>query len=350
MRPNAGSGPEGSGVRERKRVQPRQVGDSRLRELETSPVPPRALLISLLALAVAAAGNWFWPERLPDYFALFWLLALIPPFLLAYYRGWEGAALALAAGMILLIGVEVGGSYLSDRQVRWWIVGGVILVLIIVCLGAGFTTDRLHRDRTLALELAYEDALTGLPNRRVLDLFLTKEFANARRGAALSIVLFDVDGFKLYNDSQGHSAGDEVLRMVGEVLGGNTRTMDLSGRYGGDEFLALLPGERAIGAVSFAERVRAAVAKAELAREEGITLSGGVAAYDPGIETTDKLIDAADRALYAAKRAGGNRIVVNAEAGDEGELEGEDVLLLAGDGSLQDPGAGDGLAEARPAG
>lgn len=326
-----------------------QIEASRLQALEQDRVPTSALLVSVLALGVAAAGNWFWPERLPQYFALLWLLALIPPFLLAYYRGWEGAALALAAGMILLIGVEVGGSFLSDRQVRWWIVSGVIFVLIIVSLGAGFSADRLRRDRTEALELAYADPLTGLPNRRVLDLFFSKEFATARRGGALSIVIFDIDGFKEYNDSQGHTAGDEVLKLVGRVLSRNTRAMDLSGRQGGDEFLSLLPGERAMGAVRFAQRVRAEIEKAKLAREEGITVSGGVAAYTAAMGTPTDLVDAADQALYAAKSAGGNRIVVNAETEDVDEFAGRDVLLMFEDGRVVEPGAESDVTERRPA-
>lgn len=312
-------------------------------------MPPSALVVSLLALAVAGAGNWFWPETLPDYFALVWLLALIPPFLLAYYRGWEGAALALAAGMILLIGVEVGGSFLADRQVRWWVVGGVIFVLILVSLGAGLTADKFHRRTTQALELAYADPLTGLPNRRILDLFFKKEFAAARRGGALSIAIFDVDRFKHYNDSRGHSAGDEVLRLVGRILSRNTRAMNLSGRQGGDEFLALLPGERAMGAVHFAERVRAELAQTDLARSEEISVSGGVASYDPAMATPTELLDAADRALYAAKETGGNRIVANAERTDRQEFAGEDVLLLAGDGAVVEATRERGVAEGRPA-
>lgn len=295
-----------------------------------------ALLVSVLALGAAAAGNWFWPERLPDYFALLWLLALIPPFLLAYYRGWEGAALAVAAGMVLLIGVEVGGSFLGERSVRWWIVGGVIVVLILVSLGAGLSADRLHRQTNEALELAYADPLTGLPNRRILDLFFHKEFAAAERGGALTIVLFDVDGFKRYNDTRGHSAGDDVLRLVGDSLAGNTRAMNLSGRQGGDEFLALLPGERAMGAVHFAERVRDTVADAPRARDEGISVSAGVAAYDPTMRAPKDLVDAADRALYAAKRLGGDRVVVNADHLAPEEFAGQRVSVLDGTGEVRE--------------
>lgn len=320
-------------------LEPPDAGTTPLEGLEEKRVPHSALLLSLLALAVAAAGNFFWPDRLPDYFALLWLLALIPPFLLAYYRGWEGAALALAAGMILLVGVEVGGSYLADRQVRWWIVGAVIVVLITVSLGAGSIADRLHRRTSAALELAYADPLTGLPNRRILDLFFAKEFATAQRGGALSVALFDIDGFKPYNDSKGHSAGDEVLRVVSRVLSSTTRAMNASGRQGGDEFLTLLPGERAIGAYHFAERVREEVERDRLAREEQITVSGGVAAFDPTMAQPRDLLDAADRALYAAKRLGGNRIVVNAEHQSPVEFAGERVLLLDERGEIHDSGA-----------
>lgn len=301
-----------------------------------------ALLVSVLALVVAGAGNWFWPERLPDYFALLWLLALIPPFLLAYYRGWEGAALALAAGMVLLIGVEVGGSYLTDRSVRWWTVGGVIVVLLLVSMGVGFIAERLHRETNEALELAYADPLTELPNRRILDLFLHKEFAAAERGGALSIALFDIDDFKRYNDTRGHLAGDEVLQLVGGTLIENTRAANLSGRQGGDEFLALLPGERAMGAARFAERVREAVADAPRARKENVSVSAGVAAYDPTMSTPKDLLDAADRALYAGKRLGGDRVVVNAEHCAPEEFAGERVLVLDGSGEVREtPGVRD---------
>lgn len=322
-------------------LKPTNVENAPLSHVEPRPVPVSALLVSILALGVAAGVNFFLPETVPDYFGLLWLLALIPPFLLAYYRGWNGAALALAAGMVLIIGVEVGGSYLHDRQVRWWIVSGVIVVLISVSLGAGAIAERLHRQTTEALGLAYADSLTGLPNRRILDMFLQKTFAAAQRGGSSSIALFDIDGFKGYNDTRGHSAGDEALKLVAQALRANTRAMNTSGRQGGDEFLSLLPDEGVLGCLMFAERVRADVAEAKLAQEQGITISGGVAAFEPSMKEPKELLDAADRALYAAKSLGGNRIVVNGEEISLEEFASPGALVLDGEGRVQVVSGGD---------
>ena len=268
-------------------------------------VPRSALLVSVLALGTAASGNSLFPEQLENYFALLWLLALIPPFLLAYYKGWRGATLALAIGMVLLVGVEVGGSYLANREVRWWVVSGVIVVLITVSLGAGVISERLHQERSSALDLAYLDHLTGLPNRRTLEWFLGKEFAEAQRGRPLAIVLFDIDGFKEHNDKSGHAEGDRVLRVVADVLGTNTRASDLTGRMGGDEFLSILGGETADTAVTFARRVLRELE----ARTDLVGLSAGIAAYGPGVTSAADLLEQADRALYEAKSEGGGRVV-----------------------------------------
>jgi len=268
-------------------------------------VPRSALLVSVLALGTAATGNIFFPEQLENYFALLWLLALIPPFLLAYYKGWEGATLALSIGMVLLVGVEVGGSYLANREVRWWVVSGVIVILITVSLGAGVISERLHRERSSALDLAYLDHLTGLPNRRTLEWFLGKEFAEAQRGRGLAIVLFDIDGFKRHNDESGHAEGDRVLKVVADVLGQNTRASDLSGRLGGDEFLSILGGETADTAFVFAQRVLRELE----ARTDLVGLSAGISSYGPGVGSTAELLEDADRALYEAKSEGGGRVV-----------------------------------------
>jgi diguanylate cyclase (GGDEF)-like protein len=273
-------------------------------------VPMSALLVSVVALAIAAAVNLFWRDALPRYSALVWLLALVPPFLLAYHRGWRGAAGSLAAGMLLLIGVEIGGHLLDQREIRWWIVAGLIVLLIIVSLGVGLVAEVLRRKADEALQMAYADVLTELPNRRILEMFLGKEFAAAERGQPLSVVLFDIDGFKRYNDREGHAAGDEILRLVAHALERNTRAMNLSGRWGGDEFLGLLSGEEATGAACFADRVREAVATAPRTRAEGLTLSVGVASYAPGMASPQALLEEADRALYRAKRGGGDRVEI----------------------------------------
>ena len=274
--------------------------------------PPRVLLISVLALGVAATGAFVWPDSLSDYSALVWLLALIPCFLLAYHKGWRGAATAMAAAMLLLVGVEVGlaAVFGGVEQVDWRVFATVSIVLITVSLGVGAVSELHLRDKTSASLLAYTDALTGIPNRRVLNEFTARYFAAAERGRALAVVMFDVDGFKRYNDRYGHASGDDALRAISRILENNTRGMDLTGRYGGEEFVTLMPGSLASDARVFAERVRAEVEGCRDLHGRGLTISAGIAEYDPTMGTSKELLEAADAALYAAKETGKNAVVV----------------------------------------
>lgn len=275
--------------------------------------PPRVLAISVLALGVAAIAAFVWPESLSDYSALVWLLALIPCFLLSYHKGWRGAATATAAAMLLLVAVEVGlvAAFGSLDQIDWRVFATVSIVLIAVSLGVGIVSELHLRDTMSASVLAYTDALTGIPNRRVLDEFMARYFAAAQRGRALTVVMFDVDGFKRYNDRYGHAAGDDALRAVSRILEMNTRGMDLTGRYGGEEFVTLLPGSLSDDARTFAERVRDAIERSRDFHGKGLTLSAGIAQYIPTMGTATDLLEAADAALYAAKKAGKNTVEVS---------------------------------------
>jgi diguanylate cyclase (GGDEF)-like protein len=296
---------------------------------EVDGVPVSVLVISLLCLAVAGAGNLLWSGSVPAVMPLVWLLLLAPPFLFAYYRGWKGAAVALAIGMMLLVGVEVGGSVLDGRAFRWWTVGAAVLPLIIVSFGVGALTDRLRRRERLALEWAYEDALTGLPNRRILELVLSRSFADARRGhGRFSVVLFDLDGFKQVNDALGHAEGDAILRRIGTMLRHTTRASDLIGRLGGDEFLAILPNEGADGALALARRAVEKLRDAE--GLGGVVMSAGVAAYDPSMTSGTDLLEAADRALYAAKGRHGARICIAVGKDELRPLEESPVPVACG--------------------
>jgi diguanylate cyclase (GGDEF)-like protein len=165
--------------------------------------------------------------------------------------------------------------------------------------------------------LAMQDGLTGLANRRQFDLALASEFSRAARsGSTLALIMMDVDCFKQYNDSYGHAAGDECLQAVGRAVArvACRRPGDLAVRYGGDELAVLLPNTDLDGAVEVAQRIRGAVRalNIEHARSvEGfVTVSAGVEALCPigdKAQPTD-LIRAADKALYAAKSAGRNRV------------------------------------------
>ncbi|MFL5381820.1 MAG: diguanylate cyclase [Longimicrobiaceae bacterium] len=162
--------------------------------------------------------------------------------------------------------------------------------------------------------LARTDPLTGASNRRhFLDLAAHELTVARRYGHPLSVVLFDVDHFKQVNDALDHQGGDETLRRVVEVAGRHLRDSDVLARYGGDEFIALLPHTSGAGACSVAERMRRDFAAATLpGGHDGLrpTISCGVAELRPEDGTVDPLVLRADRALYAAKRAGRNQTVV----------------------------------------
>lgn len=161
-------------------------------------------------------------------------------------------------------------------------------------------------------KMARTDVLTGLPNRRTVAERLEHEVARAKRtGQPLSVVLCDVDLFKQVNDRFGHGVGDEVLQHVAAALAGSVRQVDLVGRWGGEEFLVVLPETAEAGARVVGERLRAAVAAMPRlqAGPAGVTISSGVSTYVEG-ENVDRLVDRADEALYRAKQRGRNRVEV----------------------------------------
>jgi diguanylate cyclase (GGDEF)-like protein len=157
---------------------------------------------------------------------------------------------------------------------------------------------------------ALVDGLTGLANRRAAAAALHAEAAQSERlETPLSIVLADLDGFKDVNDEHGHAVGDEVLRAFADVLRETVRESDVAGRWGGEEFLLLLPGADLDGAAQFAERVRAGLETRRIpsAPELRVTASFGVAEY-AGESNSEQLVAAADSALYRAKRGGKDRV------------------------------------------
>lgn len=268
-------------------------------------VPARALVISFLALAVPLVATFVEPVATTDYDVLLWLLALIPAFLLAYYRGWRGAATALAIGMAVLVLAQTVLLATGGTIDQWPLLMLVLVIYIALSLGVGVLTEMLHRARLDAETLSLVDDVTGLPNRRHVRLVLQQEFAAARRGRKLAVVFFDLDGFKQYNDRYGHLAGDEALRAFAVALKRHTRAMNITGRYGGDEFVSILSASDLDGAGVFISRVRSAVYDMQPARG-ALTVSAGVAQFEPWMKTADDLLVAADRALYDAKGVGGD--------------------------------------------
>ena len=159
---------------------------------------------------------------------------------------------------------------------------------------------------------ASHDALTGLHNRAWLTEELDRAHAHAlRHGRRYAILMFDLDGFKAINDRLGHAAGDRALAVAAKIASAQTRKGDVIGRWGGDEFVAILREADTIAAITAAERIRAKLSAAQFPEEEGqlaLRAGFGVAAYPDAATTVDDLLRAADAALYVAKRGGGDRV------------------------------------------
>jgi two-component system cell cycle response regulator len=178
--------------------------------------------------------------------------------------------------------------------------------------------DRLRMSVRQTIELAVTDALTGLHNRRYLDNHLKMLFNRAAaRGRPLSACLIDIDRFKTVNDTYGHDAGDDVLKEFAMRIRSTVRGADLACRYGGEEFVVVMPDTDAATAALIAERLRAMVEKTPFSIKStgarlDITASFGLSCSANGAETPEQLIKQADQALYKAKAEGRNRVVANA--------------------------------------
>ena len=175
--------------------------------------------------------------------------------------------------------------------------------------------EEIGRLQVALQELAIRDGLTGLYNRRYLDETLEREVSRARReGSPLSLVMLDIDHFKRVNDTYGHQVGDEVLKMLARTLAVDIRAEDVACRYGGEEFLILLPNMPLETALARAEAWRHAVASLSVVHGNfpiRFTISLGVSAYPEHGKTPDELTRCADQALYRAKREGRNRVAGN---------------------------------------
>ncbi|MGE0416546.1 MAG: PleD family two-component system response regulator [Acetobacteraceae bacterium] len=178
-----------------------------------------------------------------------------------------------------------------------------------------FYQDRLRSDLGTALKLAMTDPLTGLYNQRYLRRHLSGLIGQRQQGRELAVVMIDVDHFKSVNDRFGHASGDEALRLIAATLRDNTRMFDSVARYGGEEFVVVMPGSGVDDAVAAGERLRSAAEALEF-RPTGqdrsaLTISVGIACTNGQPTSVDTLLQAADQALYEAKRRGRNRVEVS---------------------------------------
>jgi diguanylate cyclase (GGDEF)-like protein len=230
-------------------------------------------------------------------------------------RGSREAFTYLLAVAGVLIGNVVGWASSNVLLPQW--------TIFILAPTLGFAWEALllsialaERFRTVERDASI-DPLTRLTNRRALEAILAREMEHAHRTRSpFSVLVVDIDNFKAYNDRFGHMAGDVALQWVARIFGGTLRAIDCAARFGGEEFVALLPGTDLSGAHTLAERLRAALHEAAIPHPAGIdgvlTVSVGAACARPG-ESGAAVIGRADLALYDAKNDGRDRVALAAD-------------------------------------
>lgn len=281
-------------------------------------VPASAAAVAVLGLGVAIVASWRWPGALEDLGVLVWMLAVLPFLLLAHFKAWRRIAAVLAVALVALAVIQfVLIQWLGMAPPDSLTLGFVVVSMIAFSFCLGLLSQSRLNQRASTLYIAAGDPLTGLHSPDALRFFLDRCFAAAGRGRPLAVVMFDMDGLADYAERHGSDAADEAVRNVADILDANTRSMDMSGRFGDDEFLALLPGGTAADAFTFAVRVRKAVESSAAFQSRGMTVSSGVASYTPRMADVDDLLKEANAVMLAAREAGGNRVMRSAEADDQ---------------------------------
>jgi diguanylate cyclase (GGDEF)-like protein len=211
-----------------------------------------------------------------------------------------GTTTAVPPALLVAQGLGLGAP------IDWPGIAAGSLLLFALVLARVWTLVGQVQDQATQLEaLAHSDALTGTANRRTWDLALPRELAAAgRAGRSVAVAVVDLDHFKRFNDTHGHQRGDELLREAAAAWQALLRDGDLLARYGGEEFGVLLPDADGAAAVDVLQRLLASTPGDQ-------TFSAGVAVWD-GVESPERLVGRADEALYAAKHAGRNRVVLAA--------------------------------------
>jgi diguanylate cyclase (GGDEF)-like protein len=260
------------------------------------------------------------------------------PFFFTFFLIVGGAALVVSPRVTLaLVGIACVGYTLavlttpanappsgqSEALVSVAKLGIDLTALIMLAYVAMVIAREQRRSRDAAIRLSTVDPLTGLFNRTYFFAAVDREIArSARSGRGFCLLMMDLDGLKSINDKFGHFHGDRVLRQVGEVIESGVRRIDTAARYGGDEFVVLLPETDPSGAYVLAEKVRLGVADLSV-DVNGMpirpSMSVGVVAYPDDGRTSDELTISADQAMYASKRGGKNRVMGLAVVGERAD-------------------------------
>ena len=223
--------------------------------------------------------------------------------------GLTAAALATVAFAVVLLADPALASYGADDVLRLSFGLGATWLLAFVSVAHA---DRQRRAMQQAIDLSRTDPLTGLFNRSQLFVTLEHEVSRTRRSdRGFCVLMVDLDGLKAVNDSGGHLRGDQVLRGLGSVISGSIRNVDSAYRFGGDEFVVLLPETDIVGAFVVAEKIRVGAEDLELSVGSPTSVSIGLVSHPEDGLNAEELMIAADRAMYQAKSLGKNQISGN---------------------------------------
>ena len=259
-------------------------------------------------------GPWWKIPHTAVYSAIGAILGLLTPigaFLLRFLQ---------ADPVLKMLWARSELSYNAVFYIYMFIGASITMILFGYVLGKLSESQRVHnrslRERVEDLHLrSVTDGLTGAYSHAYLQESIAIELENSiRRGVPLSVVMLDLDDFKKINDTQGHLFGDRVLKELTETVSLSIRDGDVLGRYGGEEFMVVMPGADADIAKTVAERICKSIARAKIGDEDSgvqVTVSVGVATF-PGRGKVDalRLVDDADKKLYEAKNSGKNKVVV----------------------------------------
>lgn len=252
-------------------------------------------------LAIVAVGVVDYQTSAEITFSVFYL---VPVAIAAWLSGTAVAIAASTLAAIVWFSAEAASSRVNaDIFVYVWNFCARLLFLLLVALLLARLRLMLGRER----ELSRTDALTNLPNARAFREIAQGEIARSQRyGQPLSLAFIDVDDFKHVNDSRGHGAGDDLLKRVGATIRENLRSSDFVARYGGDEFVILLPNANFGAARTAVEKLHRMVNVSTPADSVPVTLSIGVVTWRPGgpVTTVDALLENADRLMYEVKSGG----------------------------------------------
>ena len=300
--------------------------------LEEAPIVDQALAVVHTAARASSTGLHVWSDGELVLHATTGSWPLEHSWAGAPAEAPDGTDVALRGGRcVLRLRLEARGTPIGVITVIRPGDGGFdddeleLLRLLVDEMGLAVQNERDYREK---LEQAIRDPLTGLYNRRFFHEALEKEVARSERyGSEASLVMFDIDNFKLINDTHGHSVGDDVLRHVAAVSQEIVRPSDSFARVGGEEFALLLPETSQLEALLVAERLRTAVSRSRLLGDHRVTLSGGIASCPGDATQADELQRRADAALYWAKRNGRDLCAVASEV-QQGDGEPADAVLV----------------------